>query len=1050
MRTINLILDQERQNEPIKLQGILQGNKNIQFKIKLAQNGTLIDIDNMKKPKVIYRWLNINKAYVFDETSDGYDITVADNTITIPSNERMVMGYGQVQMKIVLDDLYTYSCSYNVDRNLDYKATLIDPTSPHNYALEDLSNVSKANFDKKAKESNLMTNNLADVDLVKLNEKFIDTDSGKELKQNTQSIGLKANLNMDNVAPATFNRELTQNKAFIDLQNKHPDTTGKTDAEIKALFYANRYEEVSAVDLTQPPFDTPTTLLMVYQMNTDGGSIKQVLPPHTTNQIIMVEMFFAKGVTSATLEIDVADGEHLEGNVGQVNHVTFTEQGYLGYFIPLRNDAGYEFVSHHETVISGLMLKDSKGNVSLGVNDITFDDNFALEDSGDTVNIKFTGGGSTNTLPFLDGQLNQEFNATKVQSLDKTIRIANLGGVADLSVNAPLSSEGIMAMLGSDQMYNSKYSKSAFYFNDIKHDGGSFVYVDKNDKTFVIQEIDQGDPNITGGTNFLVGLSYVPSRNNANTITQDGYFRIEFADKNGDLLNDIYGNPMATEIHYKAGQKERKQLYLGIINAKAYEEIRPRFDSNFTNEEIISIGAETAIVIQPITKDFTSGIALLNFIAYTGYKVNLDNRYYGVNNVNFARTVIFDQVEQEMDASENYLGNNLWLDFRSKAKLAISNYHLVLKDNGTDLPVYSIYKRYNKLDTVVLKQQQATANVKVIANNPRNGMIVSLMKYTGNAEVVPSPKVLSYMNTQPQFNAGWEKIDSLFISENVDGQDITSTKGFTFETDEDIKEFAFVLYAEDSQIPLEAYIKDFEVDITPAFTRVIITDNSHIQEEILLNQKEYYKSRVDCPSGIAGYRYTSQSTDTKVPVGIIKGGNGKIINNHDWTDVGSSDPHHVQGSFEFKADGKVNFEYGAQVYNEKASVNNVEFWLAKDNKDGTFTEVQNSRYATTIEANRTKIPKKIVSNSFTFDVKENESYRMFMKSNVDDGFYLECTPNRQPLFYTSIVFDEMSATDKDVLEQSNEVMFVENGKEVFDKMLQYDITTGKMTVIDKK
>lgn len=75
---------------------------------------------------------------------------------------------------------------------------------------------------------------------------------------------------------------------------------------------------------------------------------------------------------------------------------------------------------------------------------------------------------------------------------------------------------------------------------------------------------------------------------------------------------------------------------------------------------------------------------------------------------------------------------------------------------------------------------------------------------------------------------------------------------------------------------------------------------------------------------------------------------------------------------------------------------------------------------------------------------------MFMKSNVDDGFYLECTPNRQPLFYTSIVFDEMSATDKDVLEQSNEVMFVENGKEVFDKMLQYDITTGKMTVIDKK
>lgn len=61
------------------------------------------------------------------------------------------------------------------------------------------------------------------------------------------------------------------------------------------------------------------------------------------------------------------------------------------------------------------------------------------------------------------------------------------------------------------------------------------------------------------------------------------------------------------------------------------------------------------------------------------------------------------------------------------------------------------------------------------------------------------------------------------------------------------------------------------------------------------------------------------------------------------------------------------------------------------------------------QGNRIKTPKKIVSNSFNFNVKENEVYRMFMKSNVDDGFYLECTPNGQPLFYSSIVFDEIVA-----------------------------------------
>lgn len=1000
------LIDGFRQNELMSGK-FLQGNNRYVLTLEITENGYPITIPAGSEITIKCKKVNNNpnnEIFVLDKNNPDFASKVSfvpdSNVITINKWAAMIKNAGAILLGIEIDGISTYTVQYIVDENKMLNGTEIQhsETPIAGFAKTDLSNVPNKEFLDKSKLVGLMQNDMADVDLDKLSDKFYDSDAGKDLKNLIKA-----------TTPQALNKWLTQDPAFIDLSNKvHPAITGLTPDKIKALFYANRYEEVNAVDLTQDPFNKSTTLLMVFQMNDEGGSIQQVLPPHTSNQIIMVEMLFAEGVTSATLEIDVADGEHLEGNAGKANEISFTEQGYLGYFMPLQNTAGYEFVSHHETLITGLVLKDNKGNVSLGVNDISFDDNFVLEDSGKTVNVKFTGADNAK-LPFIDGQLNQEFMATKVQSIDKSIRIANIGGEADLSANPPLSSEGIMAVLGSDQLYNSKYSKSAFYFGDVKHKGGTFVYVVANDKTFVIQEIDQGDPNITGGTNFLVGLLYSPSRNNANTLTQDGYFKIEFSDKNGDLLNDIYGNPAATEIHYKAGQTERKQLYLGIINAKAYEEIRPRFDSNFANEELISIGAETSIVIQPITKDFTSGLALLNFMAYTGYTINLDNRYYGTNNVNFARILTFDEPEQEVDANEDYLGNNLWLDFRTKAKTAISNYHLVLKDNGTDLPVYSIYKRYSKLDTMLLKQQGATANVKVVANNPENGMIVSLMKYTGTEEVVPSPKVLSYSNMQPQFNAGWNKIDSLFISENVDGQDAISTKSFTFETDSNIKEFAFVLYAEDSQIPLEVYIKDFEVDITPAFTRTIIRNSSHIQEESLLMHKGFYKSRVDCPSDDLSYRYTANSADTKVPIGVIKGGDDKIINNHDWTDAGSSDPYKVQGSFEFKADGKVNFEYGAQLYNDTATVNNVELWLAKYNGDGTFTEVPNSKYAATIEGNRIKTPKKIVSNSFNFDVKENEVYRMFMKSNVDDGFYLECMPNGQPLFYSSIVFDEIVA-----------------------------------------
>ena len=62
--------------------------------------------------------------------------------------------------------------------------------------------------------------------------------------------------------------------------------------------------------------------------------------------------------------------------------------------------------------------------------------------------------------------------------------------------------------------------------------------------------------------------------------------------------------------------------------------------------------------------------------------------------------------------------------------------------------------------------------------------------------------------------------DSLFIIEDVvDGvHDIS--KEFVIPTDG--KEIAFVLYAEGGSQPLDLAIEDFEIDITPPFTRAII------------------------------------------------------------------------------------------------------------------------------------------------------------------------------------------------------------------------------------
>lgn len=263
------------------------------------------------------------------------------------------------------------------------------------------------------------------------------------------------------------------------------------------------------------------------------------------------------------------------------------------------------------------------------------------------------------------------------------------------------------------------------------------------------------------------------------------------------------------------------------------------------------------------------------------------------------------------------------------------------------------------------------------------------------------------------------------------------------------------MYPVSSQIPSTLALKDLEGYISPSFSKVVITDSSHITEEYLKNVDYRYKGVVSTPSGYASYRYTCGDTDTKVPVGVISGGDGKVVNDNAWADVGAIDPNKVQGDLKFLAEGTVKMTYTAKCYNETATLNEIHLWLAKNNGDGTFTEVPSSRIGTTIEAHRVK-PKMVKSTEFTFNVQPNESYRMFMKSDVADGFYIQSETDGVALFRVDIDFDELVSEEKDVLDRvdaleqsANEIRFMDGDKEVFNKVLEYDVTSGKLKVVDK-
>ena len=239
--------------------------------------------------------------------------------------------------------------------------------------------------------------------------------------------------------------------------------------------------------------------------------------------------------------------------------------------------------------------------------------------------------------------------------------------------------------------------------------------------------------------------------------------------------------------------------------------------------------------------------------AITGTYISENQQKLGVE---VSRALVFDEPEIDVNNDVMYFGDNTYLSVKTAAKVSISNNQLVVKDNGKDLPVFSLFKKYSRFDTHVLKGKNYKATVKI--TDKQNSFVVALMKYTGTEAVAPSPELLSINNDQPQFNAGWSIADRLFISEDVVSGIHEATK--TFVIPADAVEFAVIIYPTESQTPTNMVLNDFEGDITPWFNRMVVTDSSHISEKYLEYQKDYAKFVVMTPAGDASYRYTYNKT----------------------------------------------------------------------------------------------------------------------------------------------------------------------------------------------
>lgn len=885
---------------------------------------------------------------------------------------------------------------------------------------------------------NLAKNDLEDVDLPKLLDKGIDAKL--------------AAADMSNVTAADYNRKLREDASFQALSRSlHPATKGRTVEDIRKMFYTDRHEVQQAVDFAQDDYKDATTLLMVYQITRNGQKIVQTLPSYALNKVVLVDVIYSTGITSGSVEIRPPVGEGMEGVTTKAS-VVISEEGHAGVFYPLQNEQSWEYWPYSVSNGSEMSIQDKRGNIVPKFKKLIVGNGMFLEydDTTGEVTLKM----DDMQFMFYDGMLKQSFRAKLLKSTDRSARIAMIKTgedpdgnpiyEADISIPPRPEDEGIFATLGRDMLLNTAFPDARLWFANLVVPGGVAVYPDMQKKSFVLQDIDpQDDPNVSGGTTFLVGLRLTSNRQQ-NILTQKGYIRIELADDKNQPLMDINGNPAGAQIDFEAGDEQGEEYYFGEVQFKAYTDVHLRIETDFAQEEFLSAGADTAVVFQPIGKTYSMGKALLAFMAYTGYRPEVLTKYYGQNNMNLARVLVKPMAETDATVGEQSFGENLFVDFAAPAKVEItSDYKLVIKDNGADLPIFSIYKRYDRYDSHVLRGKQYTVTPKIQDKN--NAYTVALMKYTGTEAVAPKPSVTGYQNSQPQFRAGWSVADSMFISEDAVSGIHTQKKTFTIP--DDAKEFAIVMYPQTSQIPTTLILADLEGDITPWFNRAIVRTASHVAEQYLEKRTSFAKFRVDTPAGYVSYRYTVNKADTKVPLGVKVGSASPFKNNNDWADAGAIDPNKVQGSLLCEEDAVIkDFTFTAQVGNEQGTVNDVKFRLVKVAPDGSYTDVPGSQFATTIENGRKSL-KKVTSPMISFAVKQGEVYRVIANSNKDDGFFLKSKTDGVPMFVCS--FEYEAVEEGPTISNLAGLTFVKAGKPVADPgkyELEVDVDSGVVKV----
>lgn len=668
-----------------------------------------------------------------------------------------------------------------------------------------------------------------------------------------------------------------------------------------------------------------------------------------------------------------------------------------------------------------LSVKDAAGTDTIGVDTLVFESSIVEPDNLDSKEIR--------VKPFM------EFTSTSVSEEPQTNSVkANTvsvsyplevyaGANAELDAVVALAHGSLemghapaylayahseVAIVGKEGL--SGHHDGAVWFTDTVYPSNAFMSVDKPAKTISIQEADTLDPNVTGGTDYLVAFRI----HMQGTAPDDGTVRIYLWDTiKKAYLKDVNGEPMGSQRLYKQGEELGYISVIGVVNAKGTTTFTTHVMDDFVDDElIISSRTEGAsgILIQALTSDEKTSPALLQFEQDTGQQIDFDSKYYGSNLITL--NWMLQEGSPEFTAPAGSIkglndGSLVYAIGQTKMSVADKTLSLVTAD-------FNLGKFINPDDTHLLKGK--TIKVYTTMANPDGDIVMAMFKWTGAAGKATT-KIYGSRNQGGGIVpvAGWELEEEDVIVANALGDFKEYSHNFTVP--DDANELAIILYPSLGLTTDSIHIKGFNADVLNPFMGYIVKAPELYTEQHLKSDPEYAKLVQD-RQGYASLRYTLNKVPTSgvpMPVGMIKAGKANITIDDSVNIVVGSAARGGEGAIKFGDEGRIVVKTELYIYPgeslPKGNKATARFWYASVSDDGqTFTKIDDSETSFLVTGG--DLPSKCKMNAFGMDVKTGDRIVLFSLTDATDDAYISSNFT-STMLTTEINFEEIIAQGYD-------------------------------------